>query len=83
MKKIQEVRLNFSLFSQAGFEPSSFEGTSTNEVWVQAMQEEIDSIHRNDTWELTNIPHEKKEIGTKWVYNIEYNSNGVVERHKA
>jgi hypothetical protein len=47
------------------------------------MQEEIDSIHMNDTWELTELPHDKKKIGTKWVYKTKYNSDGSVERHKA
>jgi hypothetical protein len=50
---------------------------------VQEMQEEIDSIHMNDTWELREIPHDKKKIGTKWVYKTKYNSEGSVERHKA
>ena len=43
---------------------------------MQAMQEEIDSIHKNDTWELTKLPHDKKKIGTKWVYKTKYNSDG-------
>jgi hypothetical protein len=74
--------VNFSLLSKADFEPSCFEDAWTNEVWVQTMKEEIDSIHRNDTWELTKLPHEKKKIGTKWVYKTKYNSDKSVERHK-
>ena len=50
---------------------------------MQAMNEEMDSIHRNETWELVDLPHEKKKIGTKWVYKTKYNSDGSVERHKA
>ena len=38
------------------------------------MNEEMDSIHRNETWELVDLPHEKKKIGTKWVYKTKYNS---------
>jgi hypothetical protein len=41
--------VNFSLLSKVDFEPSCFEDACTNEVWVQAMQEEIYSIYRNDT----------------------------------
>ena len=47
------------------------------------MQEEIDSIHRNDTWELTYLPHENKQIGTKQVYKTKYNNDGTIEKHKA
>ena len=48
---------------------------------MQAMQEEMDSIQRNDTWKLTELPHDKKNIGTKWVYKDKFNSDGSVERH--
>ena len=74
--------INFALLSKADFEPSCFNDACTNEVWLQAMQEEIDSIHRNDTWELTKLPRDKKNIGTKWVYKTKYNSDGSVETHK-
>jgi hypothetical protein len=47
------------------------------------LQEEMDSIQRNDTWKLTKLPHDKKKIGTKWVYKTKLNSDGSVERHKA
>jgi hypothetical protein len=60
--------INFDLLSKAYFEPSCFEYACTNEVWVQEIQEGIDYINKNDTWELTKLPHDKKNIGTKWVY---------------
>jgi hypothetical protein len=49
---------------------------------VQTMQEDIYSIHVNDTWELTELPHDMKKIGTKWFYKTKYNCDGSVERHK-
>eukprot|EP00253_Pinus_taeda_P019490 PITA_19490 len=55
----------------------------TIEVWMQAMQEEMDSIKRNDTWKLTELPHDKKKIGTKSVYKTKFNNDGSVERNKA
>jgi len=36
----------------ATFEPSSFEEASHNEHWVAAMNEELDQIKKNKTWEL-------------------------------
>ena len=47
------------------------------------MQEEMDSIHLNDTWELTKLSHDKNNIDTKWVYKTKFNSDVSVERHKA
>eukprot|EP00253_Pinus_taeda_P005271 PITA_05271 len=75
--------INFALLAKDCFEPSCFEDACTNEVWVQAMQEEMDSIHKNDTWELTELPHDRKNIGTKWVYKTKFNSDESVERQKA
>ena len=75
--------LNFVLLAKTDFEPSCFEDACANEVWLQEMNEEMDSIHRNETWELVDLPHGKKKIGTKWVYKTKYNSDGSVERHKA
>ena len=32
------------------------------------MKEEMSSLHKNDTWELTELLKRKKAIGCKWVY---------------
>ena len=32
------------------------------------MKEEMNSLYKNDTWELTELPKGKKAIGCKWVY---------------
>ena len=36
--------------------------------WKQAMNEEMQSLHKNRTWELVKLPKGKKAIGCKWVY---------------
>ena len=33
-----------------------------------AMEEEIQSLHKNQTWELVELPKGKRAIGCKWVY---------------
>jgi len=32
------------------------------------MMEEMSSLHKNDTLELSELPHGKKVIGCKWVF---------------
>ena len=59
-----DVSSNYVLFS---FQPSSFEEAIRDENWVQAMDEEIDSIEKNDTWDLVNFSKDKNLIGVKWV----------------
>lgn len=47
------------------------------------MKAEIQALEDNKTWELVDLPKGKKAIGCKWVYKIEYNIDGEVERFKA
>ncbi|GAU30980.1 hypothetical protein TSUD_104940 [Trifolium subterraneum] len=64
-------------------EPVNFEDAVKNEKWLSAMNEEIESIERNNTWELVDLPHGKKAIGVKWVYKVKLNPKGEITRHKA
>ncbi|CAL8990428.1 unnamed protein product [Prunus brigantina] len=36
--------------------------------WKKSMDEEMKSLHKNETWELVQLPKGKKAIGCKWVY---------------
>ncbi|XP_039129017.1 uncharacterized mitochondrial protein AtMg00820-like [Dioscorea cayenensis subsp. rotundata] len=47
------------------------------------MAEEIDSIQKNETWKLYELPEGKKEIGVKLVYKTKLKPNGEIERHNA
>ena len=47
------------------------------------MQEEIDAIEKNKTWQLVERPINKEIIGVKWVYRVKHNSDGSVQRNKA
>ena len=48
-----------------------------------AMNSEIDSIEKNNTWTLTDLPAGAKKIGVKWVYKTKYNENGKIDKYKA
>lgn len=47
------------------------------------MDEEIQAIKKNDTWELTTLLEGKKLIRVKRVNRTKYNPNGEVNRYKA
>jgi hypothetical protein len=47
------------------------------------MEEELSSIHDNNTWTLTMLPTGHKAIGLKWVFNLKKDSKGEVVKHKA
>ena len=35
--------------------------------WMGVMAEEIESLHKNQTWDLVELPERKRKIGCKWV----------------
>lgn len=47
------------------------------------MEDELNSLEKNQTWELTSLPKGKKAIGSKWVYKLKLEADGSVEQFKA
>jgi hypothetical protein len=47
------------------------------------MDEELDQIEKNDTWELVPRPKNKNVIDTKWIFRNKLNEDGQVTRNKA
>jgi hypothetical protein len=58
-----------------------FEEANKDENWIKAMDEELDQIENNDTWELVPRQKNKKVISTKWVFR-NMNEDGHVTRNK-
>lgn len=75
--------VNFALLSTIKVEPSVYEEAVKETVWVNAMDDEMNSIHKNNTWELVPFPKGKQVIGVKWIYKVKYHADGSVEHHKA
>jgi len=47
------------------------------------MNEEYNSIMKNDTWELIELPKDKIPIGCKWFFKEKFNADGSVDKYKA
>jgi len=43
---------------------------------VEAMEEEMSQIKKNETWEPVPRPKDKNIIGTKWVFKNKMNEDG-------
>ena len=53
---------------ESGEEPSTYEevvSCSDSGKWMIAMQEEMESLHKNVTWDLVRLPKGKKAIQSK------------------
>ncbi|XP_074302984.1 uncharacterized protein LOC141637318 [Silene latifolia] len=81
--KFSSRHKHFLVGITTGVEPPSFKVAITDAGWCTAMKEEIDALESNDTWELTDLPPNKKALGCRWVYKIKYKSDGSIERLKA
>lgn len=64
-------------------DPIHFEDAIKDKKWIEAMDEEMNAIKRNKTWDLVELPKGKEVIGVKWVYKTKCNAEGKIERHKA
>ncbi|GJT13765.1 ribonuclease H-like domain, reverse transcriptase, RNA-dependent DNA polymerase [Tanacetum coccineum] len=64
-------------------EPKNYKEASSDQNWIETMKVELDSINRNNTWELTTLPKGHKAIGLKWVFKTKKDANGDIIKHKA
>lgn len=79
---IEEV----NVVKEALHEPESYKAAVScdkKNEWITAMKEEMKSLKENQTWELVQLPKDRKTIGCKWVYKIKYDANGEVCKYKA
>jgi len=47
------------------------------------MAEEIKALEDNNTWEVMDLPPNKKPISCKWVYQVKHHSDGTIQCYKA
>ncbi|GJS94030.1 putative ribonuclease H-like domain-containing protein [Tanacetum coccineum] len=50
--------------------------------WIEAIQEELLQFKLQQVWTLVDLPHDKRAIGTKWVYRNKKDERGIVIRNK-
>ena len=72
---------HFGFFADC--DPTTFESAVKEEIWRKAMDDEINSIEKNNTWEMCNLPKGHKTIGVKWVFKTKLNKIGEVDKYKA
>jgi hypothetical protein len=54
-----------------------------SEEWCKAIKDEIESLERLGTWELTKYDEVQAPLHSKWVFKTKTNADGSVERYKA
>jgi hypothetical protein len=51
--------------------------------WSQAMNDEMESLQKNSTWEMTIFPKGKRTVGCRWIYIVKFKADGSIKRYKA
>nr|GEV98972.1 zinc finger, CCHC-type [Tanacetum cinerariifolium] len=51
--------------------------------WKEAIDDEIGSIMKNNTWVLSDLPPGCKPLGCKWIFKRKMNVDGTIEKFKA
>nr|GMD05942.1 Retrovirus-related Pol polyprotein from transposon TNT 1-94 [Ipomoea batatas] len=70
-------------FALSVTDPIFYDDAAREQVWRDAMIEEMNCIQKNNTWKLVDLPEGKKAIGLKWVFRTKYHADGSVQKHKA
>ena len=50
---------------------------------IEAMNEEMQALRKNKTWDLVPTSPHKKAIKCRWIYKVKHNADGCVNRCKA
>ena len=63
-----------------GDEPCTYHDamdSKESKQWLAAMNEEIESLQKNQTWELVQLPKGKRIVGCKWVFKRKEGIPGI------
>ncbi|GKF21947.1 ribonuclease H-like domain-containing protein, partial [Tanacetum coccineum] len=63
-------------------EPKSYFEASKYPHFTDAMNQEMDALLKNDTWEIVELLEGRKAIGSKWIYKIKFKSSGEIDGYK-
>lgn len=63
--------------------PDNFNEAICDPNWKQAIEEELTSLHKNRTWDITNLPKGKTVVSSKWVFTVKYNPDASITKYKA
>ncbi|XP_073358374.1 uncharacterized protein [Aegilops tauschii subsp. strangulata] len=63
--------------------PRHFQAALSIPHWRAAMEQEVQALHKNDTWRLVPPVPGVNVIDSKWVFKVKRHANGSIERYKA
>ncbi|RVW72982.1 hypothetical protein CK203_057440 [Vitis vinifera] len=47
--------------------------------WRTTIMEEMQALEKNGTWEIVELPRDKRTVGCKWVFTMKYQADGSID----
>ena len=72
---------NYIMITEEG-EPKSFQEVQFHkdkQSWLKAMHEEMNSLNKNKTYDLVELPKGKKVLKNKWVFKLKKDGDKLVK----
>lgn len=63
--------------------PKTYKQAMEQTCWKEAMDEELQALIENHTWDLVPRPSDTSIIESKWVYTIKVKPDATLDRYKA
>jgi hypothetical protein len=82
-KELSEPLKSFAHKLSSNHIPTGVHEALSDPNWSRAIQEEMEALLKNNTWNLVSLPKGKKTVGCKWVFSLKYKVDGSIERYKA
>jgi hypothetical protein len=87
IQSILEVPVALSTDTQHDLsEPQSYQQAIQSlqrKEWTSAIDDELNSLVENETWDTVDLPPNRTAIKSKWVFKVKRNSSGEIARFKA
>jgi hypothetical protein len=80
-----DFRSNFSL-SITDDDPRTYReavNSKDSKLWKKTMFEEMDSLDKNEAWDIVEFPVGRKSVVSKWLFKKKFNAEGKVEKYKS
>jgi hypothetical protein len=82
-KKPNMVKFSLMANIHRVYEPQVSEEETGKTKWEKAMATKHESLMKNQTQNLTDLPSGEKSIGCKQVYKVKYKADDMLDKYKA
>ena len=83
---MEEYAMSAEISHTEAYEPQTLTEAKSRPdwpLWEAAIYEELETLRKAETWQLTEAPPEANIVGSKWVFRAKKDAAGNVIRYKA